>query len=138
MNVIHYTKGNYKYQLEDQYVSVPTDIRLEEDILTSHVCLMKSGLLSVSHGYAWDGPSGPTIDTKSFMRGSLFHDALYQLMRQELLDRKWKDTADRLLQKVCIADGMWKVRAWWVYQGVKRGGFSGSHPNNRRRIFTAP
>lgn len=138
MKVIHYTTGKYKYQLEDVSVSVQTRIFPAAAILEEFIILTMDGLLTVHHGYAWDGPSGPTIDTKSFMRGSLFHDALYQLMRRELLARRWKDAADRLLQQICIEDGMWKLRAWWVYQGVRLGGRHSSHPDQRRQIFTAP
>ena len=37
----------------------------------------------VEKDYAWDGPSGPTIDTSNSMRASLVHDVLYQAMREE-------------------------------------------------------
>ena len=59
-------------------------------------------------GYGRDGPSGPTLDTRDFIRGSLVHDALYQLMREGLLDHS-----------IHREDGMTALRAWWVYQGVR-------------------
>jgi hypothetical protein len=138
MKVIRYTKGNYKYQLADHGVKVQTRIHPPLPIVTEYIILTPRGELLISYGYAWDGPSGPTIDTKSFMRGSLFHDALYQLMRTGKLDRSWKDAADRLLQEVCIEDGMFKLRAWWVYQGVRIGGKASAHPDNQRMVYTAP
>ena len=49
---------------------------------------------------AGDGPSGPAIDTKNFMRASLVHDALYQLMRLGTLDKSRRQYADRLLQTI--------------------------------------
>ncbi len=76
-------------------------------------------ILKVNARYAWDGPSGPTFDTKTFMRGSLFHDALCQLIREGLLDKKYRKYADQLLREICLEDGMSKFRAWYVYMAVR-------------------
>ncbi len=82
-------------------------------------------------------PSGPTIDTKSFMRGSLAHDALYQLMHEKLLTvADARELADKVLRDICITDGMWKVRAWWVYRAVRIGGKKSSVRG--RKIQSAP
>ena len=83
------------------------------------VCLWATGRIFVFEHYAWDGPSGPTFDTKTFMRGSLIHDALYQLMREGSLDRKHRKQADEILREICLADGMNRFRAWYVYQCVR-------------------
>jgi hypothetical protein len=77
MSPIRYRSG-YKYQLVDAS-SVEVNIRPAAQIDTDYIALTADGLLTVKKSYAWDGPSGPTIDTKNFMRGSLVHDALYQL-----------------------------------------------------------
>ncbi len=77
-------KGGYKYQLHESY-EVTVRINPPEDIKTEYISLDQMGHLVLQKGYAWDGPSGPTIDTGDFMRGSLVHDALYQLMRMEHL-----------------------------------------------------
>lgn len=79
----------------------------------------QNGNLTIKQGYSWDGPSGPTIDTKNFMRGSLVHDALYQLMREQVIPQSKRLPADKLLRDICKKDGMWKIRAWWVYWGVR-------------------
>jgi hypothetical protein len=97
-----------------------------------YLSLGNDGILIIKKGYAWDGPSGPTIDTLSFMRGSLVHDALYQLMRMGKILYSHKDHADRLLQKICIDDGMSKVRAWGVYQAVKLFGGSSAKPGSEK------
>lgn len=78
--------------------------------------------ININKGYCWDGPSGPTIDTDSFMRGSLFHDAWYQIFREYEYYRGFKDDADRMLQRHCIEDGMYRWRANLVYWGVKTFG----------------
>lgn len=135
MTAIKYLSG-YKYQLvEDYLVTIPIcPVRaIKEDFIE----LDPAGILRVKAGYAWDGPSGPTIDTKDFMRGSLVHDALYQLMRDGLLDEStYKDVADNILRSLCIEDGMSHIRAWWVYQGVQKFGTSAA--TEKRIPQTAP
>lgn len=117
---ISYREG-YKYQLANDY-QVEIDIRPVEFILTHYIRLDVDGTLTICEGYAWDGPSGPTIDTKNFMRGSLVHDALYQLLREGRLAAQLRTAADCELRKICLQDGMSAVRAAWVYAGVRFGG----------------
>lgn len=110
---------HYKYQLMEDYEdTVP--LRPAADIVLQFLALHADGRLFVRRGYAWDGPSGPTFDTRDFMRGSLVHDALYQLMRLGRLDwRIHREAADDLLRQMCIADGMPRWRAWYVHRGVR-------------------
>ena len=85
-------------------------------------------------GYAWDGPSGPTIDTKNFMRGSLVHDGLYQLMREGLLaHEEYRKSADDLLRDICVEDGMSKFRAWYVHRAVRISGGKSTKPRTKER-----
>lgn len=63
--------------------------------------------LYIDKGYQWDGPSGPTLDLASWMRGPLIHDALYSLGRAGLLlrsDRKW---ADQMMLEILLKDNIW-------------------------------
>lgn len=137
MPCIEYKSG-YKYQLRKEYTST-IPIKPDKDINTAFISLSSAGVLVIKNGYAWDGPSGPTIDTKNFMRGSLVHDALYQLMREKHLDFKvHREPADRLLQAICKEDGMSDLRAWWVYQGVRIGGGRASDPDKDRPLEHAP
>lgn len=131
---------HYKYQLVKDY-KINIDIKPTQVINTKFIHLTISGLLTVKKLYAWDGPSGPTIDTKSFMRGSLVHDVLYQLMREEHIDyREYRDYADKLLQKICQDDSMPKFRAWYVYKFVNKFGERSAKPslNQKDEIITAP
>ncbi|MHC4571232.1 MAG: hypothetical protein ACYS0C_04045 [Planctomycetota bacterium] len=119
----------YKYQLMQDY-TIPIEIELGEDVDTNFIALTTTGVLTVKNRYAWDGPSGPTIDTRSFMRGSLVHDALYQLMRGKYLDyKKHRKYADELLKNICLKDGMFKFRAWYVYQIVCMFGEKNARPS---------
>ncbi len=141
MECISYHDG-YKYQLKADYV-VDVGIRPDQPVTLleepKFLALSVEGTLTIKDGYAWDGPSGPTFDTLNFMRGSLVHDALYQLMRYGRLDpHKVRDTADRLLQKMCREDGMSRPRAWFVYRGVSAGGRLSADPASKRPLTKAP
>jgi hypothetical protein len=116
----------WKYQLVTPY-TVPVGIG-DYDIDTGYVKLSPGGLLTVSAFYAWDGPSGPTIDTADFMRGSLVHDALYQLIRMEKLPWRYREYADLLLKKHCLEDGMCSFRATYVYLAVRCFGAAAARP----------
>ena len=135
MQTINYRSG-YKYQLRKPCITL-TPIT-NQPCSVQFMSLDEFGLLTIGVGYAWDGPSGPSIDTKTFMRGSLVHDALYGLMHSGVLASTNKDAADRLLQRICIADGMWSVRAGWVYQAVKRFGSTAVSPTDNKEEHTAP
>ena len=119
----------YKYQLMRKDYTIPIDIKPEEDIKMAFIELSTEGELTIRKRYAWDGPSGPTIDTKTFMRGSLVHDALYQLMREKHLDYKvHRKYADELLKKICLEDGMWGFRAKYVHFFVDKFGEKNAMP----------
>ena len=130
-------KGGFKYQLVEDY-KVQVGILLDYIIQTDFIRLDRDGFLTILKGYAWDGPSGPTIDTKNFMRGSLVHDALYQLMRMDLLTPSWRDEVDKLLRTMCRMDGMSAIRAWYVYRGLFRFGGSSAMPENKKEVMVAP
>ena len=133
---IKYRDG-YKYQLAEDY-QVPLIYSPENDICTKYIKLSKLGELQIKEGYAWDGPSGPTFDTPTFMRGSLIHDALYQLVREEYLPLSWKNKADRELERICIMDGMNKIRAKVIYKAVQKFASFACSPKNNKPIITAP
>jgi len=137
MKPIEYRAG-YKYQLTSDGNDAETGIIPAHRIETEYINLNLAGLITVKHGYAWDGPSGPTIDTKNFMRGSLFHDALYQLLREGHLAHAQRPAVDLLLKKLCLEDGMSKLRAWYVWKGVEDGANSASLAAAIKPILKAP
>lgn len=133
---IAYRRG-YKYQLAEDY-SIRTGARPEARAHLGPIVLEQDGLLHIAEGYAWDGPSGPTFDTRNFMRGSLVHDALYQLLQHDLLPPDQKDAADRELQQLCLADGMCRLRALWVYWAVRLFGRAATRASARNAVLYAP
>ncbi len=110
-------KAGYKYQLQADY-AIETSIT-GYNLGNSYCKLSTNGWLDIRCGYAWDGASGPTFDTKDFMRGSLVHDALYQLMREGALPGEHRKDADYLLYSICREDGMFIVRAAAVLAAVR-------------------
>jgi len=120
--MIKYKKG-YKYLLAehcylDTNILLPVDIRR---VGNDFVTLVQAGRLYIRKGYAWDGCSGIAYDTNSNMEAGLAHDALYQLMRDGLLDISYRDFADKLLKEVMIKNDALKIRASYYYQAVKIG-----------------
>lgn len=96
------------------------------------------GFLTIHEGYAWDGPSGPTFDTRTWMRASLVHDALYQLIREDHLPRSLRKKVDQLMYEHLLEDGMWKPRARWSYAGVRLFGEAATFRRDDQRVLKAP
>lgn len=119
--MIHYHSG-YKYQLAVEYNIELKGLNPPSLFVHDYFSITRTGYLHIRKGYAWDGPSGPTIDTKNFMRGSLVHDVLYQLIGLGALPYSDRLRADEILREICLEDGMSRIRAWWVYRGVRIGG----------------
>ena len=137
MKFIRYTDG-YKFQLEETYQHA-TGMTPEPGAAGNRfVGMSPDGMLTIAAGYAWDGASGPAIDTPSFMRGSLVHDALYQLIRLGVLAKdEHRQRADEVLRETVLEDGMLRIRAWWVYHAVRT--FGGHYLRNKpNTILTAP
>ena len=127
--MISYKKRRkYKYNLHSDY-EYPTGIRVETPKNIGLLEITSEGKLIIRKGYSWDGPSGPSFDTKNFMQGSLVHDALYQLMRERVLPQAARERADEILKDICMQDGMSRFRAWYVYRGVRMGGASSAQPD---------
>lgn len=120
----------YKYFLDDMY-SCQTRVigcfaKVESsDPLRPWIELSPTGVLNIRNGYSWDGPSGPARDTKNFMRASLVHDALYQLIDEGQLHKKHRKNADKTMRALCKEDGMGAARRFWTYWGVRI--FGGLH-----------
>jgi len=123
MTVIRYREG-YKYQLTRDY-EILTPVLPYGMIVHDFFTLYPNGLLSIRKGYAWDGASGPTWDTKSSMRPSLVHDCFCQLMKERLLDYEaWGPVVHEFFRKMCVEDGMNRIRAaiWKAGVVIGRGG----------------
>lgn len=133
---IEYREG-YKYQL-NKNVKLKTPI-VGERVHHKYFDLYADGTLEIREGYAWDGPSGPTLDTQDSLGPSLVHDVFCQMMRLELLSyNKWQDTVNEFFREHCKRCGMNAFRAWYWYRAVEfadAGRPDGKDPNP---VLTAP
>ena len=136
MKIVYRDLPKWKYQLlEDWHTRTDmTGFDITKDLFS----LGEYGLLIVCRGYCWDGPSGPTIDTKSFMRGSLAHDVFYQMMREKLLPMSVRKTADKVLVKLCREDGMSWVRRKYVYRSLRMFARGAAKTKGVMKILRAP
>ncbi len=134
MNHIHYRDG-YRYQLVEGYIH---QLGFDTGTTIQHDFFWISGIhLMVYQKYAWDGPSGPTVDTPSFMRGALVHDVIYQAMREGLLSHDFRPLADDELVRICKEDGMNAFRRWYVGRLIRRFGDEAIE-GGPKPILTAP
>lgn len=119
-------RDRYKYELTADYMSYTRVLVGPEHVKGADglVEVWDHGDLVIHKGYAWDGPSGPTFDTPEFMRGSLVHDALYQLIEENVIPWGHRRMADRELWRICREDGMGWLRAAYVYLGVRLAGWT--------------
>lgn len=131
-----YKKG-FKYQLYKDEVFL-TGIPCGKRIKTQFIHMDETGKLTVLSGYAWDGPSGPTIDRKTNMRGSLAHDALYQLIRNKWLEPHWRLKADKFMQQCCVEDGMNKLWAKLYKRELSKFASFAADPANAKKVYEAP
>lgn len=143
---IYYRKlHKYKYQLTKKYnhkiPSVAPDLAINFGKSAYVYISAQKGaydVLYIKKGYCWDGPSGPTCDTKNSMQASLVHDALYQLIRTRELSITYRKVADDLFFKICLEDGMRKWRAWIWYQAVKHFAHYAAKPGSQQdKTFSA-
>lgn len=136
MRIIAYRKG-YKYQLNEPYIVLLPELLARVDVDTQYIS-WDGYTLVIKKGYAWDGPSGPTIDTRDFMRGSLVHDALYQLMREGYLGSDCRKSADKILKRMCLEDGMLYPLAQVVYVAVRLFARFAADPASKKPLIRAP
>jgi len=134
-DIIKYRKY-YKYQLAETY-KVNTDV-LDFSIDTKFIKLNPQGELTIIEGYAWDGASGPTVDSASTMRGSLVHDAFYQLMREKLISLTHRKHVDDIFRTIIEEDGMWKIRAILWQEALHTFAEPAADPKNDKKIYSAP
>lgn len=130
-------RSGYKYQLAEAY-SEQTEIYPPMDIHMRFYSIHSSGVITAKAGYAWDGPSGPAIDTKNFMRGSLVHDVVCQAIAENALPHLFREQGDKELRRICLEDGMSRLRAWWVFRAVRLAGENPVIMPEQHKLVYAP
>ena len=137
MQITYRDLPTWKYQLLEDWTT-RTEMK-GFDIENSLFELERDGWLSVYRGYAWDGPSGPTIDTKSFMRASVVHDVFYQCIREGKLPPSRRKLADRELVRYAKLDGMNPVRRFYAFWSLRAfAGGAAKLIKKPMKVLTAP
>ena len=140
-------RAGYKYQLAVGFeTAISWHLKPPNgDIITKFLVLRKSPnkkvYLWIKPGYAWDGPSGPALDTPTAMTASLIHDALYQLIRQGALpnvDDITRHAADAEYHRYCKKAGMSCWRRWLHYRMLRKYAASAADPKNKREEIEVP
>ena len=69
------------------------------------------------NGYAWDGNSGPAVNTLKCLRASALHDVWCQAMQLDVYERSFRNwrRGAREYRTICHRDGMGWVRRWLRY-----------------------
>lgn len=112
-----YMIDGFRYQLAKDFV-IQIPIKLNHGIYDEYHTINRDGLLTLKRGFAWDGPSGPTINTKNSQIPAAVHDALYRMIRNDALPYSMKEVADQIFYEMLMHFGMSKFRAWIWWLGV--------------------
>ena len=127
-----------KYQLaEDMVIDIPywPYGEVTTDLIIVSPSRHDKAFMRIKKYFCWDGPSGPAIDTPSFMEASLVHDAFYWLIRWGKIPEDYRSYADDLMYELCLKNGMCKIRAKWCCWGVKRFAAKAASSDNKRKIY---
>lgn len=125
-----YKKG-YKYQLvKEEVFRVP---ELAAFDYKSYFISLINGKLTLARGYAWNGMSW-WPDSKKTKRGSGAHDALYQLISENVLKPQQRLIADQIFLRILKEDKY--ILSSLCYAGVRKLGKSAS--TKREKVYTAP
>jgi hypothetical protein len=141
MPLVYRELKGYKYIVHEMYQTfLPEVIAHSVDVPWAR---LDKGSLTIYSGYAWDGASGPTLDTKTTIEASLVHDFFYQCFRSGLLDADLKPVADQILYRMMKSTpgvSLWRdLRAWYFYRGVSLFGWMSTKPKDiepQNKIFS--
>jgi hypothetical protein len=134
---IRYIKG-IKYWVVEDVIPVQTPV-IGVTIIDRFFRLDPDGMLSIFAGFAWDGPSGWTFDTKDSMGPSAVHDVFCICMRDGRLSYdQWQDIVNEFFRKQCLEDGMpeWRADTWHWF--VEAGDAGNPEQGPDRRVLEAP
>ncbi|HEB41461.1 MAG TPA: hypothetical protein ENI08_00385 [Candidatus Dependentiae bacterium] len=138
----------YKYEL---MAAIKIKIELPDTTLLNNAInpyiRLRNGVLTIKKHYCWDGSSVPFKkyvpkwlwdSDKSCKTASLTHDALCQLMREDLLSKKYKRYIDNLYKTMAIEGGMGKwqanTRNWFLRKFGDKGIQKEENPRGKIRV----
>ena len=124
-----YYKHLYKYELAEDVIIHLVSILPKKEIEHEFFNFNVSGRLLIRKGYRWDGPSGPTVDSKSTLIASMVHDVGYQMTRDGHFSID-EDRAlwDKIYRELLIANGTNQARAWGHWYALRKFGWHAAEP----------
>jgi len=94
MEILKY-KINHKLVVDTRFDARIKGFDGVECALDDGLAQLRNNILSAMPGFMYDGGSGPTVDTYDTYRGTLIHDILYRLMRNDKIPyKKYRKAAD--------------------------------------------
>lgn len=129
--------SGFKYCVEELTI-IQTPFQPVRSIVAADdkLTLYPDGELWVHIGFLYDGPSGPTYDSKNTLVPSLMHDIFQLFSRMGLLEG-WLTRAeyDEYFRVMLKAYGMNRFRAWAWYRGVRIGGWRSARIQKSQRLI---
>lgn len=112
-------KSGYRYKLEEAYQDLLPFIVPEKIEIIGWLKAVGDELW-IANGYAWDGAStGLPWTPKKWLRPSLVHDALYQLIREGQLPMERRQDADNIFYQLLRENQVNVVLAFAAYLAVR-------------------
>lgn len=114
--MIKYIRGRRRHTLKEVY-TINTGLETK-GFQSEKITLHTNGLLTLAQGFEWNGATG-IVDAKCFMRGSAVHDALYELIKQGVLNKSHRKQCDKLMRRIFHEDGTPWILSQLAYFGVR-------------------
>ena len=113
-----YSEYKYKFKVEENF-SIELSFKIPD--FEHPYASSKDSILFVKKGYAWDGASGPIINTRDTLVASLVHDVLYQAMRLNLIksSKENRKIADKNFFEILKMHGVNSIRRKVWYFAVR-------------------
>ncbi len=115
--VVYERIHGYKYRLLEQFQWYSEFLKDESFEAPFFQC--DKGHCTAFKGYAWDGVSGPAVDTKKTKIPGLKHDISYQAIRLGLIDKKYKSDIDKQFHDDLERGKVSRFIADIYYRGVR-------------------
>ena len=106
----------WKYELKEDCVEA---VEIPGGDVDTEFIRISGGFMVIESYYAWNG-ANVVPDSPDLMRASLFHDALYQLIKEGHLEMGWRKYADQLFRDIYVREACRLKRLGKAKREIKR------------------
>lgn len=118
-------------------IDTPKELTDHKGIIARYEFItLKRDKIVIDKNYTWDGASGISWDNTPFIFASIVHDALYALIREGKIPVKYRKWADDVMWAINRHHGMWRVRCFWTWAGVRLFGGSAIRKKKKNTSLT--